>query len=73
MVVKKKKKKKKVKISQHDNQLLLTGVNYKQKENLFKQMKKSPAKFYGKSSLTSLENQTAGTSTNKRLKQLPNI
>ena len=36
-------------------------------------MKKSPAKFYGKSSLTSLENQTAGTSTNKRLKQLPNI
>ena len=67
------KKKKKVKISHHDNQLLLTGVNYKQKENLFKQMKKSPAKFYGKSSLTSLENQTAGTSTNKRLKQLPNI
>ena len=53
------------KISHRDRQLVLTGVNYEQKETLFDQMKNSLRKFHGEQSLTSLESQACGTSTIK--------
>ena len=53
------------KISHRDRQLVLTGVNYEQKETLFDQMKNSLRKFHGEQSLTSLESQACGTLTIK--------